>query len=115
MQQNATKEVVMPSDRRVKPYSWILGIAIALATSGAWAATSTLLAAAPDGPMNVADNSDAQNAQGLYLTPTPRAYRPGEAGVRKAAMQGPEALRRYIWRTRMIYDYYYWDFVTRDE
>jgi hypothetical protein len=38
---------------------------------------------------------------------------PGEAGVRRAAAQGPEALRRYIWRTRMIYNYYYWDFATR--
>ena len=39
------------------------------------------------------------------------AYPAYQRGVREAASQGPEALRRYIWRTRMIYDYYYPDFV----
>ena len=33
-----------------------------------------------------------------------------EAGVRAAALQGPDALRQYIWRTRMIYGFYYGDF-----
>jgi hypothetical protein len=28
-----------------------------------------------------------------------------------AAAQGPDALRRYLWRTRGIYNFYYWDFV----
>ena len=28
-----------------------------------------------------------------------------------ASAQGPEALRRYLWRTRMIYNFYYPDFV----
>ena len=39
-----------------------------------------------------------------------RAFRPLERGVREAAAQSNEALRRYVWRTRMIYDYYYDDF-----
>ena len=38
------------------------------------------------------------------------AYPAYEARVRAAAAQGPEALRRYIFRTRMIYNFYYWDF-----
>jgi len=33
-----------------------------------------------------------------------------EAGVRAAARQGPDALRQYIWRTRMVYNFYYGDF-----
>ena len=33
-----------------------------------------------------------------------------QAGVRAAAAQGPDALRRYIWRTRMVYNFYYADF-----
>ena len=33
-----------------------------------------------------------------------------EAGVRAAALQGPDALRQYIWRTRMVYNFYYGDF-----
>ena len=35
-----------------------------------------------------------------------------QRGVRDAAAQGNEALRRYIWRTRMIYDFYYPDFAS---
>ena len=31
-------------------------------------------------------------------------------GVLAAADQGPQALRRYLWRTRMIYGYQYEDF-----
>jgi hypothetical protein len=37
-----------------------------------------------------------------------------QRGVRKAAAEGPEALRRYIWRTRMIYNFYYNDFAPRE-
>jgi hypothetical protein len=36
-----------------------------------------------------------------------------ETRVRAAAAQGPEALRRYIHRTRMIYNFYYWDFAPK--
>jgi len=37
-----------------------------------------------------------------------------QPGVRRAAAEGPEALRRYIWRTRMVYNYYFWDFVKQE-
>ena len=37
-----------------------------------------------------------------------------EAGVRTAAAQGSEALRRYVHRTRMIYNFYYWDYAPRN-
>jgi hypothetical protein len=33
-----------------------------------------------------------------------------QAGVRAAAAHGPEALRWYIQRTRMIHNFYYYDF-----
>jgi hypothetical protein len=39
-----------------------------------------------------------------------QAYPAMQRGVRQAAGQGPDALRRYIERTRTIYSYYYWDF-----
>ena len=45
---------------------------------------------------------------------TPRSYPANEAGVRRAAAEGPEALRRYIWRTRTVYNYYFWDFVKQE-
>lgn len=35
-------------------------------------------------------------------------------GVRKAATENPEALRRYIWRTRMIYNHWYNDFAPKE-
>ena len=35
-------------------------------------------------------------------------------GVRAAASQGPDALRRYIFRTRMIYNFYYIDFAPKE-
>ena len=31
--------------------------------------------------------------------------------VRAIAAEGPDALRRFLWRTRGIYNYYYGDFV----
>jgi hypothetical protein len=37
-----------------------------------------------------------------------------QRGVRKAAAEGNEALRRYVWRTRMIYNFYYNDFALRE-
>jgi hypothetical protein len=35
-------------------------------------------------------------------------------GVRKAATESPEALRRYIWRTRMIYNHWYDAFAPKE-
>jgi hypothetical protein len=37
-----------------------------------------------------------------------------QRGVRKAAAESNEALRRYIWRTRMIYNFYYNNFAPQD-
>lgn len=34
-----------------------------------------------------------------------------DARVRAIAADGPDALRRFLWRTRGIYNYYYGDFV----
>jgi hypothetical protein len=54
------------------------------------------------------------------VAPGPRAVAPSAAfpayqrGVREAAAESNEALRRYIWRTRMIYDFYYPDFASGD-
>jgi hypothetical protein len=45
--------------------------------------------------------------------PAPAAYPAYQRGVWEAAAQGPEALRRYVWRTRMIYNFYYYDFAPR--
>ncbi|HET8875127.1 MAG TPA: hypothetical protein VFO53_02260 [Casimicrobiaceae bacterium] len=57
-------------------------------------------------------------ATGASVALAPRDVTPNDAfpayqrGVREAAAQSNEALRRYIWRTRMIYDFYYPDFAS---
>jgi hypothetical protein len=47
----------------------------------------------------------AAAALGIVLAGPARAYQLGtpEQRAEQAAKQGPEALRRFIWRTRMIY------------
>ena len=82
----------------------------ALASSVAWAE---------------APESETKDAPPLVLaqasTPTERtspanvvAFPAHERGVRQAAAQGDEALRRYVWRTRMIYNFYFNDFVPQE-
>jgi len=37
-----------------------------------------------------------------------------QRGVRQAAKEGPDALRRYVWRTRMIHNFRYNDFAPKE-
>lgn len=104
----------MSSSRYQKLSSWMLGAAIALAATSVGAATSVPQAEPAQSRMDLAANANTETMPGASGTTLQRSYRPLEAGVRKAAMQGPEALRRYIWRTRMIYDYYYPDFALKE-
>jgi len=80
-------------------------------------ASTTVLAAEPasprdEAPIVVAQVSVAQN-RGPAVTST-EAYPAYQRGVRAAARQGDEALRRYVWRTRMIYNFYFQDYVLKD-
>jgi len=96
----------------------LLGAGIALAGF----ASFPVVAAAPDRaaadePAHGGRMVIAQATRGsVVLEPsavTPDAAFPAyQRGVRDAAAQGNEALRRYIWRTRMIYDFYYPDFAS---
>jgi hypothetical protein len=101
----------MNTNRHVKNACRALGAAFALAATIASAGAPEAPQSTPSGPLVLADAS-APSAT-ARAPASDRRYRPGEAGVRRAAAQGPEALRRYIWRTRMIYNSYYWDFATR--
>jgi hypothetical protein len=79
----------------------------------ATAATQSVSAAAPGPPPVVVAQAAAPTTaidSSLSVDEHP-AY---QRGVRKAAAEGNEALRRYIWRTRMIYNFYYNDFATRE-
>ena len=64
-------------------------------------------------PVVVAQGGQPALLPGAPVT-VPQAFRPSERGVREAAAESNEALRRYIWRTRMIYNYYYNDFATQE-
>jgi len=85
-------------------------VALALGTSSALASEATT--AIPDAvPVVVAEVSTpgtpavmpAGNEDPVHLR-----------GVRKAATESPEALRRYIWRTRMIYNHWYDSFAPKE-
>ena len=82
-----------------------IGTAFAAGTAPESTATSA-------GPVVVAQAAVVAPAP---MAPAPmvvvRSYPAYEAGAVAAAKQGPEALRRYLWRTRMIYNFYYPDFI----
>jgi len=101
----------MNTNRHVNNACRALGAAFALAATIASAGAPEAPQSTPSGPLVLADASVPWGTS--RAAASDRRYPPGEAGVRRAAAQGPEALRRYIWRTRMIYNYYYWDFATR--
>jgi len=80
-------------------------------------ASSTVLAAEPTNPRGdasivVAQASAVQNRGPVAASID--AYPAYQRGVRQAARESDEALRRYIWRTRMIYNFYFQDYVLRD-
>ena len=85
-------------------------IVLAAFTVGVAFASETPSPASSDAPVVLAQASTTMS--GAALTSAP-AFPAHEMRVRAAAAQGPEALRRYIHRTRMIYNFYYWDFAPR--
>jgi hypothetical protein len=90
-------------------YGFTLGAALALGTTVAFALTPT-----PDGYADERPIMLAQAAPTPAVVPAgdPAAGYPAvQAGVRRAAAEGPDALRRYVWRTRMIYNFYIVDFM----
>ena len=98
----------MSQDRHLNYSCHALAGALALAAASALANPVALPTSTPQDSIVVADSS--QTAAPTQGSTTPRTYPAIETGVRRAAAEGPEALRRYIWRTRMIYNYYFWDF-----
>ena len=83
-------------------------IALAALTVGVAFAAET-----PSSDASVVNDSPVLLAQAPTATraaPASQAHPDYQAGVRAAAAKGPEALRQYTNRTRMIYNFYYWDF-----
>ncbi|HEY7943779.1 MAG: hypothetical protein ACHP7M_09025 [Burkholderiales bacterium] len=104
----------MNLDSYMQRWCYALGAALVLATATASANSSTAATSVPPAPVKVAVADSAETMAAAPDSTTPRSFPSSEAGVRRAAAQGSGALRRYIWRTRMIYNYYFWDFATRE-
>jgi hypothetical protein len=80
--------------------------AITLSAGVAFAAATTPESTSTATPVMV-----AQAAMPVATTVVVRTYPDYMARAVAASAEGPEALRRYLWRTRMIYNFYYPDFV----
>ena len=96
----------METNRSTLSNALILGATISLTSAIAWAAQTV----APQGATVVAAASDASHVAIAAGAGDTASFLSSETGVRRAAAESPESLRRYIQRTRMIYNYYYWNF-----
>jgi|KBSSwiStaDraftv2_1062776.scaffolds.fasta_scaffold1040792_1 hypothetical protein len=102
----------MKANRHKAVHRLLLGGALALGSVGVLAADAGIDRSSADAPMVLAQ---AATTQARSASTDPAAgFPPLEAGVRRAAAEGPDALRRYVWRTRMIYNYYMPDFVAAE-
>jgi hypothetical protein len=96
----------METNRSTLSNALILGATISLTSAIACAAQTV----APQGAAVVAAASDASHVASAVGAGDTASFLSSETGVRRAAAESPESLRRYIQRTRMIYNYYYWNF-----
>jgi hypothetical protein len=98
-----------------KQRSWYaLGTALALAASAALANASAPQASVPETSVKLAVAESTETMPVAHDSAATHTYPPIDAGVRRAAAQGPAALHHYIFRTRMIYNYYFWDFAKEE-
>ena len=88
----------------------MLSAMIMLTSSIACAAQPAAQTASTQGAAIVMVANNVDKAANVTGAVEPASFPSSEVGVRKAAADGPESLRRYIQRTRMIYNYYYWSF-----
>lgn len=86
----------------------VAALVVACAATSCYAEDAQVAPATPQAPVVVAQasGSSASNTQ----LANREAFPPLQAGVRQAAAEGPTTLRRYVNRTRMIYNYSYYDF-----
>jgi hypothetical protein len=85
-----------------------VALALLISPSATAADAASAEVEADTGSVVVAQALPAPGARSAV--PIANPYPAYQRGVRMAAAEGPEALRRYIWRTRMIYNFYYFDF-----
>jgi len=88
-------------------------VAIALAISPAASAAESNVAAADAAPIVLAQVGAPASSAMNNLAVDPDLGAVNLRGVRKAARQGPDELRRYIFRTRMMYNFDYEDWAPK--
>jgi hypothetical protein len=88
-------------------------VALAMLASPVTSAAQAMEGVPADAPVVMAQAS-APSVTAPEAAPGAEQYPSYKRGVRKAATESPEALRRYIWRTRMIYNFWYNDFAPKE-
>ncbi|HKU87210.1 MAG TPA: hypothetical protein VJV77_12820 [Casimicrobiaceae bacterium] len=88
-------------------------VAIALAISPAVSAAQPDVTAPDTAPIVLAQAGAPASTAMQNLAVDPDAGAVHLRGVRQAARQGPDELRRYIFRTRMIYNFDYEDWAPK--
>ena len=93
-----------------------LAVALALGATAAAAATAETEAKdATTEPKVLVAQAAPSPAPAAATTMDPAAGKnPLQARAWRAAAEGIEPLRRYLWRTRMIYNFYIGDFVVKE-
>lgn len=104
----------MSRDRYTQRSCYALGAALALAASTALADAPAPQLPATEASMKLALADSTGTMPEAGSSTTQYVYPSSEAGVRQAAAQGPLALHLYIYRTRMVYNYYIWDFAKQE-
>ena len=104
----------MSPDRYAQHSCYALGAALVLAASTALADASAPQSPVPEASVKLAVADSTETMPAASGSTTPLIYPSSEAGLRRAAAQGPVALHLYIYRTRMIYNYYIWDFAKEE-
>ena len=105
-----------------KRYGFVLGATLVLGAAGAFAATpappepakeltvQVQVPASTSAPSTSAPSASAPSTSAAPMVDPAAGHLSTEAGVRRAAAQGIDTLRRYVERTRIIYNYRVVDF-----
>jgi hypothetical protein len=94
--------------------AWAGCAVIALAALASSAACADVPADQKDASPVVVAQASTPGAHAPQAALPASAFPAHERGVRQAAVENNEALRRYTWRTRMIYNFYYNDFARKE-
>jgi hypothetical protein len=102
--------MVMQSRRNTNRLAYAIAAGFALATASGLAAEAGKQQSAESEPAKLAEVRTPGSVSVQNRALSAMAFPPQQAGVRRAAAEGPTSLRRYVTRTQAIYGYSYRDF-----